>query len=413
MQNVNSIQCCEVCGDTALDTVLNLGSHPLCDDLIQLDESRQCITYPIEILYCKNCATAHQRFQISKQKLFPKTYHYRPRFTADVLNGMSDLVNACEEQLGSSLEGKLVLDIGCNDCSLLDLLHKKGAKTIGVEPTAAYLDGLKRGHILFNGFFCPELAKEILTTYGSPEVITFTNVFAHIENLPELINALKIVISPQTTLVIENHYLGSVLDRYQFDTFYHEHLRTYSLTSFQYIAKKLDVNLNVVEFPSRYGGNIRVFLGGTAVTSEVNKTLIESILQLESNFGKRLSQMQSQVEQWKSIMGARIHKLVSEYGPLSGKAFPGRAAILIQLLNLDVDMIEAVYEKPDSMKVGHYVPGTRIPIKSEDELFISTSPPNLILNLAWHISEEVHNYLKQGGYTGVVIDIIDPQDMVF
>ncbi len=122
--------------------------------------------------------------------------------------------------------------------------------------------------------------------------------------------------------------------------------------------------------------------------------------------------MQLQIDQWKSVMGARIYKLVSDYGCLSAKAFPGRAAILIELLNLDVDVIEVVYEKPDSMKVGHYVPGTRIPIKSEDELFISTSPPGLILNLAWHISEEVHNYLKQRGYSGRIIDILDSQDLV-
>jgi len=412
MTGVNSIQNCEVCGNTILDPVLNLGSHPLCDDLISLDDPRQSITYPIEILYCENCATAHQRFQISKQDLFPKTYHYRPRFTADVLNGMSDLVNACEKQVRSTLEGKIILDIGCNDCSLLDFFHKKGAQTVGVEPTAAYLDGLNKGHALFNEYFCSELAKEIRATYGSPHIITFTNVFAHIEDLSELINALKILISPHTTLVIENHYLGAVLDHYQFDTFYHEHIRTYSLTSFQYIAKNLDLNLNAVEFPSRYGGNIRVFLGDTTITNEITQTLIESILVSEANFGERLCQMQLQIDQWKSVMGARICKLVSEYGRLSAKAFPGRAAILIQLLNLDVDVIEVVYEKPDSMKVGHYVPGTRIPIKSEDELFISTSSPELILNLAWHISEEVHNYLKQRGYSGRIIDIIDSQDLV-
>ena len=100
------------------------------------------------------------------------------------------------------------------------------------------------------------MAKKYLAEHGSPDIITFTNVFAHIENLSELIEALLIIMTPRTLLVIENHYLGSVLDSCQFDTFYHEHPRTYSLTSFKYIAISLGVTLQNVEFPMRYGGNI-------------------------------------------------------------------------------------------------------------------------------------------------------------
>ena len=260
MTESRQIDSCEVCGNNRLKPVLDLGKHPLCDDLVPIGESRTCKEYPIEILYCDRCATAHQRYQVPKQELFPQTYHYRSRFTADVLNGMSALVDACEKHIGTPLNGKTVLDVGCNDGSLLDFFSRKGAKTIGIEPTDAYLDGLGKGHDLLNGYFSPETARAIHAKHGSPDLITFTNVFAHIENLPELIESLKILISPTTMLVIENHYLGSVLDRSQFDTFYHEHPRTYSLTSFIHIAKSLGLKLSAVEFPSRYGGNIRVFL---------------------------------------------------------------------------------------------------------------------------------------------------------
>ena len=105
------------------------------------------------------------------------------------------------------------------------------------------------------------MALEILATCGQLDFITFTNVFAHIENLSELLAALKVLIGPKTVVVIENHYMGAILDSDQLNTFYHEHPRTYSLKSFTYIAKDLGLNLMDVEFPSRYGGNIRVYLG--------------------------------------------------------------------------------------------------------------------------------------------------------
>ena len=406
MYLLNEIHTCEVCGNQHLEPVLNLGRHPLCDDLVPVGDSRICQEYPIEILYCGRCVTAHQRFQVPKQDLFPKSYHYRSRFTGDVLNGMSALVDTCQNRLGS-LEGKWVLDVGCNDGSLLDFFQRKGAKTVGIEPTDAYRDALDRGHHILNKFFSQESVVEIRAAYGSPDVIAFTNVFAHIENLPEVVAALKALMSPETMIVVENHYLGSVLDGTQFDTFYHEHPRTYSLTSFQHIARSLGVKLTGVEFPSRYGGNIRVFMGGPALSQDLNTHDIENVLKNEARFGERLHKMENRIEKWRTHTFAIIQGLVSQHGKLFAKAFPGRAAILVKLLGLDADTIEAVYEKPGSMKIGNYLPGTRIPIRSDNDLWALPQRPPVLLNLAWHISAEIRAYLLAQGYTGDIVDILD------
>jgi hypothetical protein len=97
---MREINFCEVCNAEKLVSVLNLGSHPMCDDLVPIGDSKKCEEFPIEIIYCSACRTAHQRFQISKEKLFPQSYHYRSRHTADVLQGMQDLVSICVKNLG-------------------------------------------------------------------------------------------------------------------------------------------------------------------------------------------------------------------------------------------------------------------------------------------------------------------------
>lgn len=406
MQSMNEIKFCEVCTNSQLGLAIELGNHPMCDDLVTVGDSRICKEYPIEILYCSSCQTAHQRFQIPKQDLFPKTYHYRSRFTADVLKGMAALVGATEQHVGS-LADKLVIDIGCNDGSLLDFFRKQGANTIGIEPTDAYKDSLNKGHAIINGFFSLHTALDIKKTYGTPDVITFTNVFAHIENLPEVIEALKLLISPSTMLVIENHYLGSVLDLNQFDTFYHEHPRSYSLTSFNYIAKNLGVEIKAVEFPSRYGGNIRVFMGGANLPDVLDMRDIKTRLEKEVEFGSRMRALNNWIERWQSETKAKINDLVSVHGRLSAKAFPGRAAILVKLLGLDHDIIESVYEKPGSMKIGHYVPGTRIPIESDEKLFAEIETKKIILNLAWHIPDEIAEYLRENKFRGTIVNVIN------
>ena len=92
---------CEVCSNNTMEEVLNLGFHPLCDDLINVEKNISSKLYPIEILLCKNCMTSHQKHQGNKEELFPTTYHYRSRLTNDVLLGMDNLVDSVEAFKGS------------------------------------------------------------------------------------------------------------------------------------------------------------------------------------------------------------------------------------------------------------------------------------------------------------------------
>lgn len=400
---------CEVCGASDLQKVLDLGSHPLCDDLIKVGDMRVPEEYPIVIGICNTCRTAHQMHQVPKRLLFPASYHYRARLTTDVLNGMRDFVEDCEEHQGT-LKGAKVLDVGCNDGSLLEIFAEKGASCLGVEPTDAANDAIESGICVYKGFFTTDLVAKILEEHGQPDIITFTNVFAHIEKLPELLEAVSELMSPTTLLIVENHYFGTVLDKYQFDTFYHEHPRTYSLGSFVEIAKSLEASIVSVGFPSRYGGNIRV--GISKAPYKVEKAVTEqlsSILEVEKKFGDRMAKMAYHIPRWQIEKRLEIDALVARYGPLSAKAFPGRAAILIKLLGLNESMVSVVYEKPGSMKIGHYVPGTRIPIVSDEDFKFDSDDGAPILNFAWHISKEINSYMDSRGVTAPIVDIFSPE----
>lgn len=375
------IQQCEICNNKDLIPVLNLGNHPLCDDLVKIDSSRICKTYPIEILFCENCISAHQKYQIPKEDLFPKDYHYRAKETQDVLNGMQNLVNSVIESYGD-LKDKIVLDIGCNDGSLLNFFKDKGAITFGVEPTLAHQDA-KLNHKILNKYFDINTAKELSNIKF--DFITFTNVFAHIDDLAQLIESIILIANKNTKIIIENHYLGAVLKNLQFDTFYHEHPRTYSLKSFEFIAKRLNKQIEKIEFPKRYGGNIRIFIGNG------NNKYTNNII--EDDFINKFNEMDKNIKIWQISKKQELLNYVDKYGKLSAKAFPGRGAILLKMLCLDENQIEAIYEKPNSKKIGFYAPLTRIPILSDEELFKNNH--QIILNIAWHIKKEIIKYLEQ------------------
>jgi len=316
------------------------------------------------------------------------------------MTGMNDLVSECEKVF-SPLKGKLVCDIGCNDGSLLSFFRDRGANTVGIEPTGACEDAVASGHRVFQEYFSVESAFKLVSEVGKPDVITFTNVFAHIELLAEAIAALQVMISADTVLVIENHYLGSIIRTNQFDTFYHEHPRTYSLRSFEIIAKKIGGEILYASFPGRYGGNIRVYIGNFLGSKSYHKKSFDPRgAGNEERFPEQLLQMQTFVNEWKQTTKAELEKLKKRGGNLPGKSFPGRASILISLLDIDHKLQPYVFEKTGSMKVGHYLPGTRIEIKGDDQWINGTIRPDNLIIWAWHISSEISSYLRLNGYRG-------------
>ena len=371
------ITSCEVCNSQNLKPVLDLGTHPLCDDLIPIGNDAENDVFPIEIIFCETCRTAHNKYQIDKHRLFTKDYHYRAKMTKDVLNGMEDFASQLDDYMGG-IQGKNILDVGCNDGFLLEKLKARGANTIGVDPTDAILEA-DAIDFSYNEYFDKKTAQKILETVGEIDVICFTNVFAHIENLKGLLEALKVLISDNTVLVIENHYLLSIMKTNQFDTFYHEHPRTYSLLSFIEIAKSLNMVIDDATFPRRYGGNIRV----TMTRKPKKSPDLSQALKAEENCLALFADMQSFIENWSKTKRQEILNFHQEHGAVYGKGFPGRAAILMRLLGLDVDIISGVFEQNHSAKIGHYVPATRIPILPDSEI-THLSPP-VIINLAWHI----------------------------
>ena len=121
--------------------------------------------------------------------------------------------------------------------------------------------------------------------------------------------------------------------------------------------------------------------------------------------------MNDNILKWKIKTKNEILKLNKLHGKLSAKAFPGRAAILVKLLELDESIIDKVYEKPGSLKIGHYLPGTRIPICSDNDLLNNQNNyPDIIINLAWHIENEIKEYLESNNFKGNIYSILNPED---
>ena len=387
---VAKIKTCEVCLSKLEGPELDFGYQPLCDELKTSPKESLLVTkYHQNIILCQICFTAHQKYQVPKKELFKPNYHYRASLTKDVLNGMEELAKSCSKYKNLN-EKSVVLDVGCNDGSLLSIFKNiYNVKTIGVDPTDSIDDALDLD-LKIKDYFSSDTIEKINEKFNKVDVITFTNVFAHIEDLKSLLVNLKKIISNETLIVIENHYLGSIIEQNQFDTFYHEHPRTYSIKSFDYISNQLDVSILDILFPKRYGGNIRVIMSKQSRKKEENI--------LEDNFMvSDFQKIQSYYESWNTDSKKIIEDLVSSGYKFNGKSLPARGVMLINSLDITKSFMPKVFEQNFSPKVGNYVPGTDIYIDKDENL----NGDNLII-WSWHVIDEIISYLKKIDFKGSI-----------
>ena len=165
--------------------------------------------------------------------------------------------------------------------------------------------------------------------------------------------------------------------------------------------------MNIIDctFPKRYGGNIRVVF----CRSIKQKNNFSKLMRNELFLFKKLLKLKGNIKIWRKNCREKILYLVKKYGPLPAKAFPGRAAILLKILNLNEKNIKSIYEKKDSHKIGFYAPGTRIPIKSD--IFLKKIDKKIpIINLAWHIKDEIKNYLHKQNVRNKILNIVNERD---
>ena len=170
------------------------------------------------------------------------------------------------------------------------------------------------------------------------------------------------------------------------------------------------MNLIDFKFVKRYNGNIRVYLKSSGKIYKSKKRINQS-LRLEKLEINKIKTFQKKVNKWKLNKKKQIEKITKKFGPLPAKAFPGRASISINLLGLNSNHISKVYEKNSSLKVNKYIPGTDIKILKEKYFKVKQYDNGILINLAWHISDEINNYLRQKmKFKGKIIDIISNRD---
>ena len=388
---------CQVCNSKKLHLILDLGHQPLCDSLLTnetLNEPEN--TYPLRMLWCEECSLVQIDYCVDGNLVYHPNYPYKSGVTKELVEYQSGISKSLISKYGLN-NSDLVIDLGSNDGTLLSGFKKNQINVLGVEPTNIAKIANQDGIETIQNFFDKKVADEIKTKYSEASIILATNMFAHMATIGEVISGIEHLLKDDGVFVFENHYLLDVIERGQFDTIYHEHLRTYSLKSIIKLFSYYDFTVTDVERGSRYGGNIRVH-----VTKGKNKNISENViklLELEEKSGlnklETYTKFANRVDNAKKDFINFILRVKKEGKTIVANSCPGRSVTLLNYYGIDSELIPYITEQPSSLKLGMFLPGKHIPIIN-NEILIKDQPDYVIL-LAWHYAESIMEQLKSRG----------------
>src|SRR4051794_6069841 len=181
---------CQVCGNTDLESVLFLGYLPPVNQMRTVGERpHEQPAYPAELLRCTRCQLVQIGLVVDPAILFPPEYPYTSGTTKILRENFAEM--AQEVQSLYPLGPKdLVVDIGSNDGTLLSNFSGRGP-VHGIEPTNAGKLAIERGIPTLISFMNRKAVDQVVSQSGRAKVVTATNVFAHIEDVHSIVDAIR------------------------------------------------------------------------------------------------------------------------------------------------------------------------------------------------------------------------------
>ncbi len=393
---------CQVCAHAKLESQLFLGYLPPVNQMRAIGSApAEQPAYPAELLSCPRCGLVQIGLIVDPAILFPPEYPYTSGTTKILRDNFAELYAEARPVLGLGPKD-LAVDIGSNDGTLLSNFKNGGHRVLGIEPTLMANLANERGIPTRMAFFGRQAALEARTAEGPATVVTATNVFAHIENVHEIVESVLLLLRDDGVFISESHYLGSLVETLQYDTVYHEHLRYYSLTSLRYLLEMHGLEILHAKKIPTHGGSIRVWAARRG-TRPVRPTAA-AILAEEAASGigaGKLGAFRERVTLSKLGLHALLLEAKRRGARIHGIGAPSRASTLVSYVGLDDGILDCVLEVKGSYKTGKYMPGTRIPVLEESKLF--TDQPEVALLLSWHIADELMPKLRQKGFKGSFI----------
>ena len=383
----------------------DLGMVPLAGGFHKnLESATEEPVYPMKVVVCTSCFLVQGDTTVPECVMFEDGYFY---FTSAIQTMVKHFAGLGKEVARRLRElqpsGEIIaLEVGCNDGALLRPLQANGLRVIGVDPASNVTKKLQEeGFHVMNDYFNSTLASKLLSTVGPVQCIIGANCFAHIDDMHSILRGVKLLLSENGSFIFEVQRLLKLVENIEFDWFYHEHMSYYSVIALHSFFDSNDMRIYDVEDIPTHGGSMRVFVchkssaiptsGRVAKAREGELTAGLGNLETYMKFFARVEKAKDTLLQVLLDLKSRGNSIVAYGASARSTTFCNFCGIGKQILNSFVD--------DNPAKIGHFTPGSHLPIKASKILL--EEKPDYVLITAWTFLTEIarrsQSYLRNGG----------------
>lgn len=391
---------CILCLEPQVREFLDLGSTSLANGYLAKEELDVIEpTYPLVVGLCDGCGHVQLIEKVKPAEMF--THYLYVSSASDTLKAhLYELSDVVAERFNLDSDD-LVIDIGCNDGTLLSGFMRHSVRVLGVDPAENLAELAKNsGADRFVGFFGSDTAEHIVETWGQATAITATNTFPHIPDLHDFVTGVLKALKPGGVLVLEVHYLRDLLDQGAFDTIYHEHVSYWALQPMKNLFELFGMEITDAERLPLHHGQLRVFVQrkgeGTvlpAVQEILNNEKAHNVAEFPTY--KRFADTARRIKQ---ELGQTLKDLTEQGKTVVGYGAPAKASTLLKFLGIDQNTVRYIVDR-SPLKQGRFTPGLHVPIVHPERLL--EDQPDYALLFSWNFVDEIieqqAEYRSRGG----------------
>jgi SAM-dependent methyltransferase len=401
MQHVKHKTDCRLCGSTSLDHVLPILPSAIGDAFVTADRlNEKQDLYPLDCYLCLDCGHLQNLDVVDPDILF-RDYTYRTSVSLGLVEHFKRYAQSVVSSLGIP-EGSLVAEMGSNDGSLLKAFKNEGMRVQGVDPArdiaaAATADGVPT----VPDFFTSALAARIKSDQGEAKLFCANNVFAHIDNMSDVVKGIRSLLADDGAFVFEVSYIVDMIDNMVFDTIYHEHVSHHALIPLETFLNRHDMTLFHVARTATKGGSIRAFAQPKSTGKRPRSPELSQLIAEEERRGITKPQIYRDwfvaIEKAKRAVLATLDKAIAEGKLVAAYGASTTTTTLLYHFELESRIKFILDDNP--LKQGLFSPGAHIPVLPSSEL--ATRKPDIVVILAWIYAEPIlkrnQAYLEAGG----------------
>jgi len=382
---------CRHCNSPVGLQLIDLGSAPPSNAyLTRITLRRPEKWFPLKVVVCESCWLVQAQAYSRAAELFNEEYAYFSSFSSQWLTHAKTYVDEMAKRLGLGPQS-LVIEVASNDGYLLQYVKQRGIQCIGIEPTASTAAAARlKGIETIEEFFGVELASRLADSGRQADLMVANNVLAHVPLINDFCQGFSILLKPHGVATFEFPHLLNLIEQAQFDTIYHEHFSYLSLNTVDRIFAANGLSLFDVEEHPTHGGSLRVFAqrADAGVHPRTGRVLELLDKELHAGMGNKAfyADFQAKAERVKNdflsflIEARRGGKIVAGYGAAA------KGNTLLNFAGVRPDLLCCIVDK-NPAKQGKYMPGSRIPIVDEHELYRVC--PDYVVIFPWNLTKEI------------------------